>query len=508
MSVSESVPLESIYRKMVENLFDPFYLVGEDSRILFVNPAACAQLGYAEDELVGMRVTALDAQMPVARWEVVWAYLQARGTNHMETVHRAKDGRLVPIEVAATYLEHEGKAYSCCLTRDISARLRLQARMSQTEKMEALGQLAGGVAHDFNNQLVAVLGYAELLADALSDQPELLAHVEQIRTAACRSSELTRQLLDFSRKETERTGPVDVHAVLDEALRMLGRSLPSGVCIERELRAESAVVDGAAGALMNAFLNLALNARDAMPGGGRLQIQTAVLLLDGTFCAAEGLRVAPGAYVQVSVSDEGMGMSPETAARVFEPFFTTKPPGQGTGLGLASVYSTVRAHRGAVTVYSEPGVGSTFRIYLPLAVQPPAPAPLSPLTAVVPGRPWVLVVEDEESVRRVVALLLEAMGCRVVAHASSVEALAWVRAGGARIDVALIDMCMPVLDGAATYRALRALAPALPVVLASGHAMLDAAEQLVDEGAAAFIQKPYQRAVLAETLRRALGREG
>jgi len=484
---------------VIEHLPDPVYLVRDDSRIVYANAAAVELMGYSRDEFLGMRVTDLNVDMPAARWTVVWEYLRKAGTNTQQSMHRAKNGQVIPIEVSATLVTIGEVEYSVAHARDMTTRRALEERLRHTEKMEALGQLAGGVAHDFNNQLVGVVSYAEILEDELQDSPHLLEHVEQILACGVRCADLTRQLLAFSRRNPPMMTAIDVHTVLDEALQVLDRTLPRRVTLRRDLRARRHHVRGDASLLSSCFLNLALNARDAMgEEGGTLVVETRQVELDARDCRDRAFRVIPGSYLRVAVRDDGQGIAPEALARVFEPFYTTKPSGEGTGLGLAMVYGTVTAHLGEVSVESEPGRGTVFHVYLPLAPEENEPR-VAPRERSEEAA-HVLLVEDEDHVRRVALLLLQRLGYRVTAFAGAVEALEFFRDAGETIDLVLLDMCMPIMDGSRLFREMQALQPEVKVLLASGYAVGAEVEVLIASGAKGFIQKPFRRAALAEAL--------
>jgi signal transduction histidine kinase/CheY-like chemotaxis protein len=345
--------------------------------------------------------------------------------------------------------------------------VRAQERLRQAEKMEALGQLAGGIAHDFNNQLAAILGYAELLRARLTD-PGLREDADMIGRAASRSADLTRQLLAFARKGKVLSETIDVHAVLREIVALLGRTVDKRIRIRMELDDVACLTTGDPSQLHTALLNLAINARDAMPEGGELVFRTSRLSLSDERSRAHHL--APGAYVQIAVSDTGVGMNEATRRRLFEPFFTTKEPGKGTGMGLAAVYGTVLGHQGAIAVQSEPGKGSTFTVLLPLSTTGQAgarPAVDVPADNIARN---VLVVDDEPAVRSMIRDALEDLGWSVTAYADSRQAVRWYAEHGASIDLVILDMAMPLLNGADTLKALRAINPAVRAVIASGHA--------------------------------------
>lgn len=379
-------------------------------------------------------------------------------------------------------------------------RQRLEAALLQREKLSAIGQLAGGVAHDFNNQLTTVLGCAELLM-AEEQVPEKRELVADILAAAMRSADLTRKLLSFSRQGKIQRSDVDVHALVAEVVGVLRRSIDRRIRIETRLEAPSPVVKGDAADLQNALLNLALNARDAMPTGGVLTFQTENAVVGNHASSAEDL--APGRYLVLSVIDTGHGISPEVRSRLFEPFFTTKHAGQGTGMGLPSVYGTARAHQGAIRVASEVGQGSVFSLHLP-AVERGTPVARRP--SEIPGVPpcRVLVVDDEPLVREQLARSLRSMGHEVDLFARGADGIARLRKAPQAYEVAIVDVSMPEMSGRETLASMRQVAPGVRFIVASGFAQQGEVQTALDEGAAAFLAKPFFRAALAQALAQAL----
>ncbi len=368
-------------------------------------------------------------------------------------------------------------------------RRTMEELLFQAQKMDAIGQLAGGVAHDFNNQLTGILGFAEYLAMQLDDA-DLRDQAELIVRAAERSAGLTAQLLAFARKGPFRTVTVDLHAVIRDVVAILERSIDKRIRIRTELDAKAPFVLGDPHQLQNALLNLALNARDAMPAGGDIRLVTRDLREPGGPARDAGGEAE--ALVCVEVVDEGTGIADAVRARMFEPFFTTKPPGKGTGMGLAAVYGTVQRHGGQLEVETEADRGSTFRVLLPVASGPlgaHAPATLAPHPAGRPGR--VLVVDDEPVVCTLVRSALEASGYDVVVCTAPDEALRFFEAGGHAIDLVLLDMIMPTMNGRETFEALRALRRDVRVLLVSGYSLDDEAQHLLERGAAGFLHKPF-----------------
>ena len=490
----------------VDNLGDAAYCLEEDASIVYVNDAACQMLGYSRDELLSMRVYEIDGDVTEEIWPKLWVLLRQVGKRTMEARHRTKDGRLIPVEIAANLLLFEGIEYSCAFVRDISERKQLEQRLRQSEKMKAIGQLAGGVAHDFNNQLTGVSGYADLLSDRLNGDATAAHYVEQIQMAVRRSASLTQQLLTFARQENQISEVVDLNAIAKEAIGLLERSIDKKIVIVRNLDAREPTVIGDASRLQSAILNLALNARDAMPRGGQLSIKSATVELDAAFCANQTLPVEPGRYVLLEVADDGEGMTHEVLDRLYEPFFTTKDKGRGTGLGLSAVYGAMKSHSGTIDIRSEVAKGTVVRLYLPLheSVSKATRTDSIPVAALPRGL-RVMVVEDEEPLRTMVNLILKALGCEVSTFENGARAADYYATGWRTVDLVVLDMRMPVMDGTETFHALRAINPAAKVLLASGHSLTGAAQALLQSGARAFLQKPYRRQALVEKIQEVLG---
>jgi nitrogen-specific signal transduction histidine kinase/CheY-like chemotaxis protein len=383
-------------------------------------------------------------------------------------------------------------------------RRQIEEQLAQSHKLDAIGQLAGGVAHDFNNQLAGIMGFAELLREEVESDAKLLPYVDYILNGTRRSAELTGKLLAFARKGKYQTMPVNLHKVIGEVVSLLKHSVDKRIRIVQDLKAEPPVVLGDPTQLQNAILNLALNARDAMPQGGTLSLRTRNTTLDGDFCRSVTFDVTPGHYICVSVEDTGVGMDEELLKRVFEPFFTTKDEGRGTGMGLASVYGTVTNHRGAVTVRSTPGKGSTFEAFLPAAVEETV-AITGGKETTVRGNARILVVDDEETFRDLAVASLKSLGYEVVTCADGVSAVDYYRAASKLIDLVMLDIVMPGMDGRETYNSLREINPDVKAILCSGYSKDGRAQEILDDGAMGFVQKPFRRAELSRLLAGVLG---
>ena len=381
----------------------------------------------------------------------------------------------------------------------------LQDLLRHAEKMQAIGHLAGGIAHDFNNQLTGIVGYAELLRTGLPPGSRLAGFADRILLATKRAADLTSQLLAFARRGKYLSVPVDIHRTVREVVSLLEHSIDKRITIKAELEASAPVINGDPSQVQSALLNLALNARDAMPEGGTLRFATRLVELDRDACERTGFDLVPGRYVQVAVTDTGVGMEGEVRARIFEPFFTTKPPGRGTGMGLAAVYGTVESHRGAVSVESKPGKGTTFTLFLPLSTDDGVESEQTAEMGGSDSRAAVLLVDDESMVREVTREMLSQLGYRVTVCSDGIDALRVFRERSETIDVVILDLIMPNMGGLDLFVAMREIDPDVRVILASGFSIAGDAQRILEQGAKAFLQKPYRADELAKTVAEVLG---
>jgi signal transduction histidine kinase/ActR/RegA family two-component response regulator len=388
----------------------------------------------------------------------------------------------------------------------LSTRVRqAEEQLAQAQKMEALGRLTGGIAHDFNNLLTGILGYSSLLKTFLPENSRGYEAASYIERSGRRASELTRQLLAYSRRETPRFRPVDLRKVTGEAIEILARSVNRNIGIHGDFHHPQEPVAGDAGTLLQALLNLGVNAADAMPSGGHLTFSTAPFVSDGGVYLNDVL-VPEGRYVSICVADTGSGIPEEIRNEVFAPFFTTKAPGEGTGLGLSMVYSCVRAHGGFMRLASSVGVGTTFQILLPVMEDPgDAAEPREAGTEAPRGNETVLVVDDEEIPLSLLCDALRSLGYTTLPAASGEEAVEILRYAPEKVDVVIVDRIMAGMDGIETLARLRAIRPTLRTILCSGTSEAEGTSSgAVPDGFDDFLQKPYEREALARTVRSVL----
>lgn len=376
--------------------------------------------------------------------------------------------------------------------------LELEAQLQQAAKMESLGVLAGGVAHDFNNQLQPILGYTDLLKDELKDGKQL-DYVESILQAVEHSTRLVSDLLIFSRKGqlTEST-PIDIHKTLAEVAALLKHSIKKNVEVHQHLNASQSITEGDPTQMQNMILNIALNADDAMPDGGDLVFRTDIVELQDT--AMMAFNPPAGSYIHIQISDTGTGMDEETRQRIFEPFFTTKEAGKGTGMGLASVYGAVEKQKGTITMESTVGKGTTFSIYLPLSGASILTGVSAKSREAERGTGRILLVDDDRAVRRFAEIALDNLGYDVTTATNGKEAVSIFEKDWQEIDAVLLDISMPEMDGPAAFYAMRKINPEVKVILCTGYDTTSKAQKFLAEGVKAFLEKPYARAEMAEKL--------
>jgi PAS domain S-box-containing protein len=497
-------------RVILDALPDAVFFVDPRGHVVECNRAGLAQLGYSRDELIGMPVSAVSARDGFD-FEEAKREVPAGATVTRETEHRRKDGTVVAVELSMTAVEYYGEVRWVGIARDLTARhraeetrRRLEEQLHAAMRMDAVGQLAGGIAHDFNNMLTAVSSYAQLALMPSRSAEAIRADLREILEASQRGAGLTAQLLAFSRKQILEPKLVDLNDLVAKTSRMLERLIGENVALSFEPGAEHAAVRVDAGQTEQIFINLALNARDAMPDGGALAFSTSNVTLSADEASKTHVDAREGRYVRLRVRDTGHGMTPDTLAHLFEPFFTTKDHGKGTGLGMSIIYGVVRRSGGFVAVTSEVGAGTTFDICFPVADGPaPASQPVKEDTFA-RGSETILLVEDEVSVLLPTAQFLRERGFRVVTASRPDEAIALARQEGFVADLLLTDVIMPVMNGRDLYARVLEIAPRLRVVYMSGYTDDRIAQHGVLEPGVTLVQKPFALENLARTLRETL----
>jgi len=504
---------EARYRSLIESARDVIFAVSVGGVLTSSNSALTALTGWTEADWRGRPFAELLHPEDRARGvEIFRRALAGEAGPSFEVRVLATGGAVVPMELTAAAQRADGGEIVGVLGvgRDVRERRALEERLREIQKLDSLGQLAAGVAHDFNNLLTIQQSFLDLLAEDATLSSSARAAVTQVMRAADRAADLTRQLLLFSRRQRPETRPVDLGAAVRDLAPMIQRGLGAGVEVVADDCPSGLVVIADPGMIDQAIVNLAVNARDAMPGGGRITIALREVDL-GPEVATTNPEAYPGRFACLEVRDTGAGIPPEVLPHIFEPFFTTKGEGKGTGLGLATVHGIVKQHRGWIEVISDQGAGTTFTTFLPTsrATLAAAPAPGAPASPVITGEGVTLLfVEDESAVRRVGRVILEREGFRVITAESGREALAIWRARRDEIDALVTDIVMPGgVSGGELAVALRGDAPGLPVVLTSGHSNADdPGRAMVAARDALFLKKPYRPRELIAIVREALRR--
>jgi len=496
------------YRSLVQTAVYGIYRSSLDGRFLDVNPALIGMLGYNS----ALEVLALDPQKdvfvePREYARLVDEFRRSGGMDGFEARWRRKDGSSITVRISGRAVAggDEPSDVLESIAEDITARRVLEDQFRQAQKMEAVGRLAGGIAHDFNNLLMVISGYTEVLLDQLALSHPLHAKAEAIQQASDRASALTRQLLAFSRKQHLELKVIDVNAIVTNMERLLRPLIGEDIELTTSLLPNVGCTRADAGQLEQVIMNLVVNAKDAMPNGGKLSIRTSCATFDDSH-SPENTFIKHGSYVMISVSDSGEGMDRETQARIFEPFFTTKEKGKGTGLGLSTVYGIIKQSGGYVFVHSELGRGTTFTIYFPRIDEPCDALGAPPVSiAAAGGSETILLVEDEESVRQLVRETLAARGYRILEAGTGHAALALAANPSTTIHLVITDIVMPGLSGHELVDQLLAARPGLKVLYLSGYAQDALPTASPTSTQTAFLQKPFTLQSLSRKVREVLG---
>jgi len=494
---------ERNYREIFNTSSDAIFIHdAATGAILDVNERMLEIFGFDREELEASDFGSTMIGGPPYDLEHAQAHMKKaveEGPQVFEWMARKKSGDHFWVEVSLRRTEIGGHDRILAVVRDIDDRKRMAEQLRQSEKLQAIGTLAGGVAHDFNNQLTGIIGWADLIRDRVVDDPGLETAMDNILTSAQRASDLTAQLLAFARRGKFESKPVDLHVLIKEVEQLLTLTIDKRISIETDLGAEVPFTTGDPSQLQNALLNLGVNARDAMPTGGRLVFSTRNLDVSGEDQLRERWNLEPGNFVVISVTDTGEGMDEETIKSIFDPFFTTKQATKGTGLGLAAVYGTVTSHQGCVDVTSIPGAGTTFRIHLPVGARPDTAA-TPEVVARKQGSGRILIIDDEEILIRTVGAILRKDGYETIACTDSSEGIREYRQSPNGFDLVLLDMIMPGLGGPEVFRELRKINPAVAVLIMSGATANHEVQDLADAGARGFLAKPFHPSELSQAV--------
>lgn len=490
---------------IIELSSDAIVIYTLDGTIVSWNTGAESVYGYSANEVLGQpRSVLLPPDNRDDLPAIVGTLKRGERVQRYETVHMRKGGRRIDVSLTMSPVKdgNDEIVGAAAITRDISDRKLLEKQLRQAQRMEALGQLSGGIAHDFNNLLSVISGYCELLEPELPPDSVLHRNCEQIKKAGEKAAGLTRQLLAFTRQQVLEPRILDLNAVVLDLEKMLNRVIGEDIELRTSLDRSLASVKADRGQIEQVIMNLVVNARDAMPNGGRLIVQTANIIVDESFARGHHPQ-APGAYVRLSVADTGIGMDAETQARIFEPFFTTKEVGKGTGLGLSTVYGVIRQSGGHIWVDSQVGRGTTFEVYLPMVQESARHERLSAgADGTAGGTETILLVEDEEALRELTRDLLAGSGYRVLEAGSPEKAMEVARNYRGPIDLLLTDVIMPRMSGPRLAQSLAAIRPEMKVVYMSGY--MGFRQSQLPEPDAILLAKPFKREALLRKLREAL----
>jgi len=517
--ISTRIETEAKLRESENNLSITLHSIGdgvivtdENGCITRMNPIAETFTGWSIKDALGKTLPEV--------FHIINAFSRKMCENPVEKV--LETGRIVGLANHTTLIakdkteyqiadsgapirDKSGKIIGVVLVfQNVTEQYELQDQLHQSQKLDSLGRLAGGVAHDFNNMLAGIMGSSELLAKQLNGEENAMTLVTLIQKSARRAAELTKKLLDFSRKGQLLTRPSDVHDSIEHAIDILKHAVDRRISFDLQLGAKDHILIGDPSQLQNAFLNFGVNACDAMPDGGKLSIKSFNVTFDETYTTSNAVDIEPGDYIEVQIKDTGTGISDGALAHIFEPFYTTKDVGEGTGLGLASAYGTIKEHKGHIDVHTEMGEGTTFHIFIPidksLVLEEPKPPVTLSRAEANSGSQCVLLVDDDDQVRDTTAAMLEDMSYDVIEARNGLEALEHYKASRNKIDAVVLDAVMPVMNGGDCFKKLREMNPNASIILCSGYSRDIAIKELKKEGNFEFISKPYESAQLETAL--------
>ncbi len=498
------------FKNIVENAFDAIVITDREGTILYVNKSFEHVTGYTRAEAVGQNPRLLKSGMhDEAFYRELWDTILSKKPWKGEFINKRKNGSLyISSAVIFPLFDESGEiSHFVSIQRDITEEKKLYEQLLRAQKMEAIGTLAGGIAHDFNNILTAVLGYAEILKDAIGKENERLNKaVTVIENSAKKGAELASKILNITRKEKLELKIVDLNNIVRDAVELINRSIPKEIEVRVYLAEDLPPVKADPSQLHQVIMNLAINARDAMPEGGVLTIKTEKVGKENG--ASNGIKGENG-FVRLQISDTGMGIDKDIQSKIFDPFFTTKEKGRGTGLGLYIVHSIIANHGGYINLYSEPNKGSRFNVYLPVSKGKPVTEHVNKEEDL-KGDNVLLVVDDEKEIRELVMDLLEPLGYRVILAANGFEALEKFRQLKDEIDLVILDMIMPKMSGTEVFQRLKNIDKNVKIIIASGYSNdgISGIRELLESGAEGFVQKPFTRTSLAKAIKDALKEEG
>ncbi|MEW6719386.1 MAG: PAS domain S-box protein [Thermodesulfobacteriota bacterium] len=501
---------EELYRTVFDHGEDGIVIVEPDTAApIWFNKRACEQLGYTPEEFARLKIADIDLFEGPDEVEARIRKVIEKGYDEFETIHLARSGERRNILVKARYIPAGKRPLCHCIWRDITETKRreaLEKRLQASQRMETVGTLAGAIAHDFNNALTGIIGFAALLREGLSGNEQALSDLDEVMLCSERAAMLTRQLLTYARRQVVEPVRLDLNRLVSDLVKFVSKLIGDRIEVRTALACGLPALHADVGEIEQVVMNLCLNARDAMPGGGSLTIGTEAVELDAE-AGRELPEAEPGRYAVLTVSDTGTGMEKAVEERAFDPFFTTKGPGEGMGLGLSMVYGIVRRHGGAVRLSTEPGKGTTFRIYFPAAEGMDALVPAGPSEAIRGGTETILLAEDDEAARKIAERTLTGLGYTVLSAGDGEAAVDLFRGSSSRIDIALLDLVMPRKGGMDAFREMREIRGDLKAVFVSGYAAEDIRESFALNAGIPFLSKPFGPGVLARKVREVLDRD-
>ncbi|WP_211215677.1 hybrid sensor histidine kinase/response regulator [Geopsychrobacter electrodiphilus] len=476
------------YRRLFETASDGIVLLEKkEGHVAHANPALEKMLGYSEAECLGKKLRDLGVSIDSRHFSATMQDLDREGILNYEDVPlKTKSGEQIYTDI---YMVDRAKLAQCNI-RDVSERKKLQAQLLHSQKMEAVGTLAGGIAHDFNNILNVIMGYGDMVLATLAADSPAREHMSEVLVAADRAANLTKRLLVFSRKSVAEKTAVNINGLILNLQKMLVRIIPANIDFHLDFTDTPLIASADTGQIEQVLINLVSNAKDVMPEGGRLILTTGLEEMNEEYVAACGYG-RPGRYALITVADTGQGMDVETQQKIFEPFFTTKRVGEGTGLGLAICYGIIKQHNGYIKVYSEPGEGTTFKIYLPLCNEAVLDQKPEGNVSVKGGHETVLLAEDDEALRDLARMVLESFDYRVITAVDGEEALAKFLENKQQISLVLLDMIMPKKNGKEVFEAIRKVSPKMKILFSSGYGVDIVTNKELEGDGLDFIQKPY-----------------
>jgi two-component system, cell cycle sensor histidine kinase and response regulator CckA len=496
---------ESMFRLLFSHTPLPTWVIDQETlRFLQVNEAAIRLYGYSAEEFEKLSTWDIVAPEEEERLRIHFSHSPMVGRHIGAWKHRKKDGQKIDVEIISHELLYGGRLVRLVVAQDISERHQLEEQLRQAQKMEAVGRLAGGVAHDFNNLLMVIKGHTEMLMSSSASSDQVARKIGQIDRAADRAASLTRQLLAFSRMQVLQPRAMNLNVVVEEMGKLIPRLIGENIELIIRTSHDLGTIRADASQMEQVIMNLAVNARDAMPNGGKLRIETSNAELDSSYSTAHPV-VQPGHYVLLAVTDTGTGMDAETQAHIFEPFFTTKEQGKGTGLGLSTVYGVVKQSGGFIWVYSELEKGTCFKIYLP-RVDQSAENPGTPqgFAEAPRGTETVLLAEDEQDVREVAREFLESGGYKVLEAGTGADAVKLAAEHEGNINLLVTDMVMPGMTGQELAGRLQQLRPGLSVIYMSGYSEHAVAEAAQADASVRLLTKPFSRGAILRAVREVL----